>query len=305
MRSDNDMNLTTNMLQAALEIERCGSISHAAANLYVSQPNLSSQIKGLEKTLGYSIFSRSNTGVKVTDAGRLFLDSARIIMSEMENIKNVPSILGANETNLSIACVYSVVILNRYLNYRQAVPANDSNDLFKETGLQDVLDDMMNKRYRMGFLYELEEHFPILEETGRRYLLDFELLTADIQVLAVVAKQHPLAQMKSIPVEALENTPLVAFEYLKDANWLEKLGFENPREILYVFDRGGEIEIVSHGRHVGISIGTPFYGVANDAVTCVPITGIKKRVNQYWVKPQNYDLSEVEKNFLEYVKLEG
>lgn len=305
MRSDNDMNLTTNMLQAALEIERCGSISHAAANLYVSQPNLSSQIKGLEKTLGYSIFSRSNTGVKVTDAGRLFLDSARIIMSEMENIKNVPSILGANETNLSIACVYSVVILNRYLNYRQAVPANDSNDLFKETGLQDVLDDMMNKRYRMGFLYELEEHFPILEETGKRYLLDFELLTADIQVLAVVAKQHPLAQMKSIPVEALENTPLVAFEYLKDANWLEKLGFENPREILYVFDRGGEIEIVSHGRHVGISIGTPFYGVANDAVTCVPITGIKKRVNQYWVKPQNYDLSEVEKNFLEYVKLEG
>lgn len=304
MRGENELNLTTNVLQAALEIERCGSISHAAANLYVSQPNLSSQIKGLEQALGYSIFSRSNTGVKVTDAGRLFLDSARIIMSELENIKNVPEILGANETNLSISCVYSVFVLNRYLNFRQAVPANNSNDLFKETGLQDVLDDMVNKRYRMGFLYELEDHFPTLKETGERYLLEFELLAANIPVLAILAKNHPLAQMKSIPIEALENTPLVAFEYLKDANWMEELGFGEPREILYVFDRGGEIEIVSHGRHVGISIGTPFYGVENDAVTCVPITGIQKRVNQYWVKAQNYDLSEIEGQFLEYVRME-
>lgn len=90
----------------------------------------------------------------------------------------------------------------------------------------------------------------------------------------------------------------------QDNNWLEELGISNPREVLYVFDRGGEIEIVSHGRHVSISIGTPFYGVSNDSIACIPITGIKKRVNQYWVKPQSYQLTATEEQFLHYLEEE-
>lgn len=90
----------------------------------------------------------------------------------------------------------------------------------------------------------------------------------------------------------------------QDNNWLEELGISNPREVLYVFDRGGEIEIVSHGRHVAISIGTPFYGVSNDSIACVPITCIKKRVNQYWVKPQSYQLTATEEQFLHYLEEE-
>ena len=296
------LNLNTGLFRAALEIERCGSISRASANLFVSQPNLSSQIRGLEKALGYHIFERSNTGVHVTEEGKYFLDSARIIVSEMDNIARVPEIVGAAETNLSIACVYSVVILNRYLNFRQALPVFNSNDLFKETGLQAVLSDMMNKRYRLGFLYELEDHFAALQDLGRRYLLDFTLLATDIPVLAIVAKSHPLARHETIHVTELAATPLVAFEYLKDANWLEELGIVDHREVLYVFDRGGEIEIVSHGRHVGVSIGTPFYDVENDDVACIPIVGVAKRVNQYWVKPTSYELTETERRFIEYVR---
>ena len=302
MGASDMLNLNTSLFRAALEIERCGSISRAAANLFVSQPNLSSQIRGLEKALGYHVFARSNTGVRVTEEGKYFLDSARIIMSEMDNIAHVPDIVGAAETNLSIVCVYSVVILNRYLNFRQAMPAFSSNDLFKETGLQDVLADMMEKRYRLGFLYELEDHFSALEDLGERYLLDFSLLAQDVPVLAIVAKRHPLAQHESIHVDELADTPLVAFEYLKHANWLEELGIVDHREVLYVFDRGGEIEIVSHGRHVGVSIGTPFHDVENDDVACIPITGIAKRVNQYWVKPQSYKLTQTEARFIEYVK---
>ena len=86
MKIENGLSLNTDLFRAAIEIEQCGSISHAAANLFVSQPNLSAQIKTLEQTLGYKIFERSNTGVKVTEPGKLFLDSARIIVSELENI---------------------------------------------------------------------------------------------------------------------------------------------------------------------------------------------------------------------------
>ena len=39
-------------LRYALEVEKTGSITHAADNLYVGQPNLSKAIKELENTIG-------------------------------------------------------------------------------------------------------------------------------------------------------------------------------------------------------------------------------------------------------------
>ena len=56
MKSDNDLHLRTDIFRSAVEIDRCGSISHAAQNLFMSQPNLSAQIRNLEATLGYRIF---------------------------------------------------------------------------------------------------------------------------------------------------------------------------------------------------------------------------------------------------------
>ena len=81
MKQDSDLHLRTDIFRAVIEIDRCGSISHAAANMYMSQPNLSAQVRTLEDTLGYRIFERSNSGVHATAQGRMFLDSARIIVN--------------------------------------------------------------------------------------------------------------------------------------------------------------------------------------------------------------------------------
>ena len=53
-------------LRYALEISRTGSISKAAENLSVAQPNLSRAVKELEGSLGISIFERTRTGMTVT-----------------------------------------------------------------------------------------------------------------------------------------------------------------------------------------------------------------------------------------------
>ena len=49
-------------LKYAVEIARVGSISKAAKNLYMGQPNLSKSIKELEAELGQTLSSRTARG---------------------------------------------------------------------------------------------------------------------------------------------------------------------------------------------------------------------------------------------------
>ena len=53
-------------LKYAVEVAKTKSISRAAENLYMGQPNLSRAIKELEESLGITIFARSPQGVKTT-----------------------------------------------------------------------------------------------------------------------------------------------------------------------------------------------------------------------------------------------
>jgi len=55
-KEEKGMNLQ--QLRCVLEIARVGSVTKAAQNLYISQPNLSRTIKELEKELGVSLFRR-------------------------------------------------------------------------------------------------------------------------------------------------------------------------------------------------------------------------------------------------------
>ena len=50
-------------LKYALEVEKTGSISKAAENLYINQPHLSKSIRELEANIGISIFDRTSKGV--------------------------------------------------------------------------------------------------------------------------------------------------------------------------------------------------------------------------------------------------
>ena len=57
------------------------NVSRAALKLHVSQPALSRQIRDLEDEIGFSLFERTAKSVRLTDAGRAFLDNARAVAS--------------------------------------------------------------------------------------------------------------------------------------------------------------------------------------------------------------------------------
>jgi LysR family transcriptional regulator, hca operon transcriptional activator len=56
----------------------------AKAKLHTSQPSLSRQIRDLEKEIGAQLLARGARGIELTPAGRVFLDHARLVLSQVE-----------------------------------------------------------------------------------------------------------------------------------------------------------------------------------------------------------------------------
>ena len=56
----------------------------AEAKLNTTQPSLSRQIRDLEEEVGTPLFNRGAKGVELTPAGRVFLDHARVMLSQAE-----------------------------------------------------------------------------------------------------------------------------------------------------------------------------------------------------------------------------
>ncbi|MGN9838187.1 LysR family transcriptional regulator [Nonomuraea sp. H19] len=68
----------------AMAIARAGSLRRAAAALHIAQPTLSEQLKALEKEIGVELFSRSSSGVQLTEAGEAFLAQATVAVDAFE-----------------------------------------------------------------------------------------------------------------------------------------------------------------------------------------------------------------------------
>src|ERR1700751_1305506 len=60
------------------------NVSRAALKLHLSQPALSRQIRDLEDEIGFRLFERTAKSVRLTNAGRAFVDEARAILKQAD-----------------------------------------------------------------------------------------------------------------------------------------------------------------------------------------------------------------------------
>lgn len=66
---------------------RHSHITHAARELYISQPSLSVALRNLEMELGVALFERKGQGMFLTAAGQRFLTHVDRILSEVERAR--------------------------------------------------------------------------------------------------------------------------------------------------------------------------------------------------------------------------
>jgi LysR family hca operon transcriptional activator len=72
-------------LRYFVAVAECRSFKLASeTRLHTTQPSLSRQMSDLEREVGARLFVRGARGVELTDAGRVFLDHARLLLSQAE-----------------------------------------------------------------------------------------------------------------------------------------------------------------------------------------------------------------------------
>ena len=76
-------------LKYAVEVARTRSITRAAENLFMGQPNLSRAIRELEKELGVTLFRRTTKGIVPTKQGEEFLEHARLVLLQVQQLESL------------------------------------------------------------------------------------------------------------------------------------------------------------------------------------------------------------------------
>ena len=79
------------------------NVSRAAVKLHVSQPALSKQIRDLESEIGFCLLERTAKSVRLTEAGRAFLEEARAILKHAGHaVLTGRAVAGKFETELRV-----------------------------------------------------------------------------------------------------------------------------------------------------------------------------------------------------------
>lgn len=67
-----------------VNIAEASSLTRGAERSFISVPAASNRIKNLEESIGVKLLERSPTGVTITEAGRTYLQHARVVLSRLE-----------------------------------------------------------------------------------------------------------------------------------------------------------------------------------------------------------------------------
>jgi len=195
------------------------NVTRAAVRLHVSQPTLSRQIHNLEDELGIALFERGAKAVRLTEAGRVFLNEARMLLHRAEGAVQMAKSVGEGkrgEIHVGYAPSLAVELLPRALRYFQ-----ESNP-----DVRVQLHDLSTQEMLLG-LKDGKLHAALLVKVSPKALagLVFEELERH-RVCVALHPTHPLARTRKVGLEQIASERLVAFtlaDYPEHQDWIADL----------------------------------------------------------------------------------
>lgn len=107
-------------LEYFIELERCGSISKAAREGFISQQGLSRVIDAMEKELGIQLFIRSRNGIRLTEKGKAFAEHAKHAVKSyhrgLHAIEERKGNVAHGNLNVAISSYIPIVLFDRAMD---------------------------------------------------------------------------------------------------------------------------------------------------------------------------------------------
>lgn len=242
--------MNTRFFTYAIEIHRTGSITKAAQNLYMAQPNLSKALKELEEQLGYEIFERTSNGMLPTPKGYNFLSHAQIVLEQIEQMEAI----GEDEENdvqqFRISIPRGSYIADAFTEFVAQLDHRNSMEItIHETNSVHAINSVAHEKFNMGIIRYQSIHENYFLDYIKNKHLAYETVW-EFEYLAVMSKKHPLAEEPVVCADDLfqyieiSHTDLI-IPYV-DARSMERQ--EKEKEVekhIYVYDRGCQFDLLT------------------------------------------------------------
>ena len=237
--------LNTEYLRYALEVEKTGSFTEAAVNLYVEQASLNQAVKSLEVTSGAPIFKRTPKGVVPTQQGRVFLKYAQNIISQIDEMEALCRPKDRQKIEFSLSIPRATYISEAFSWFVRGLDRSKGVELWvRETSAMETIEDVSEGRGKLGIIrypLEFEKYYSqVLKENGLE-----DKLIWKYEPLVLMSENHPLAIREEVLYEDLtEYTEILHGDINLSTAFSDFNGYTGTQNRIYVFERASQISLL-------------------------------------------------------------
>lgn len=287
-------------LRYAVEVEKTRSITEAAENLFMSQPNLSRAIRELENLLGITIFDRTPKGIVPTAQGEEFLHYARSILAQFDEMTEHYQKQQSSGGTLKLSVPRASYIAAAFERFAQFADPGLTLD-YKETNALRSIRNVAEDGYDLGIVRyqtDYEKYFlTTFREKGLQYR---ELWT--FRYLAMLRVDHPAARKEMITMRDLAGSVAVdqGDMYVPSLPKNNLAAVESEIRTIRLYDRTSQYELVATlPRAYAWVSPIPRDMLARYNVTLRPCTDYASRYKDVLIYRKQYMLSPMDELFLE------
>lgn len=233
----------------AVEIAKTKSISQAAENLYMGQPNLSRAIKELEEKLGITIFSRTSKGITVTPEGEEFLQYAKKIIAQVDEVEQIYKYGRTKKQQFSVCVPRASYISYAFAEFAKHIKTDNAADIFyKETNSMRTIRNVVREEYNLGIIRYQSAFDKYFKTMFTEKKLVSETIT-EFSYMLLMSEKHPLADKENISFEDLEAyieithgdpyVPSLPFTDVKKAEFSDDID-----KHIFVFERASQFVLL-------------------------------------------------------------
>ena len=291
-------------LKYAAAVAKAGSLSKAAEELAVAQPNLSRAIKELEKELDITIFDRKPKGIVLTPDGERLLNKGRRIIRDIEQLETEFKERGGEKAAFSLSAPREDYIAAAFSRFsRTLTRANRCEAYYKETNGWRTLSNVLEKEYKLGILHYAAGYDKEAKEMLESKNLTCELI-AEFRALVTFSSSSPLALLDEVKLSDLENYAETAYgdPYVPSVSPSEIKKEELPEGAerrIFVFERAAALRLLAENEDTYMwSSPLTEETLSRYALKQRAVKGSKKIYRDVLAYPKNYALTAQDKAFV-------